>query len=104
MHFVKVKKMYSMDLLVTDIFEGKGKYKGTLGGVFVDYKGNQVGVGSGFNDMQRKMYWENPASILGKLVEVQYFEVSKDNKTGLESLRFPIFKGIREDKGEVSFD
>lgn len=101
---LKVKKMYSMDLLVTDIFEGKGKYKGTLGGVFVDFKGNKVGVGSGFNDMQRKMYWENPVSILGKLVEVQYFEVSKDNKTGLESLRFPIFKGIREDKNEISFD
>lgn len=98
---LKVKKMNTVDLFVTNVFEGKGKYKGTLGGVFVEYKGQPVGVGSGFSDIQRKMIWEHPESIVGKLIEVQYFEESKD-KNGKPSLRFPVFKKIRLDKNEES--
>ncbi len=101
---LKVKQMYTMDLKVTGVFEGKGKYKSTLGGVYVDFKGNNVGVGSGFDDTTRKYVWDDPNRIVGKIVEVQYFEVSKDKKTGTESLRFPIYKGIRMDKDEISFD
>lgn len=100
---LKVKKMYTMDLVVTGVFEGKGKYKNTLGGVYVDFKGNNVGVGSGFTDDERKFIWEDTTRIVGQIVEVQYFEISKDSKTGLESLRFPIYKGTRLDKGEISF-
>lgn len=98
---LKVKKMNTVDLFVTNVFEGKGKYKGTLGGVVVEYKGQPVGVGSGFSDIQRKMIWEHPESIIGKLIEVQYFEESKD-KNGKPSLRFPVFKKIRVDKNEES--
>lgn len=98
---LKVKKMNTVDLFVTNVFEGKGKYKGTLGGVVVEYKGQPVGVGSGFSDIQRKMIWEHPESIVGKLIEVQYFEESKD-KNGKPSLRFPVFKKIRLDKNEES--
>ncbi len=98
---LKVKKMNTVDLFVTDVFEGKGKYKGTLGGVVVEYKGQPVGVGSGFSDIQRKMIWEHPEGIVGKLIEVQYFEESKD-KNGKPSLRFPVFKKIRLDKNEES--
>ena len=98
---LKVKKMNTVDLFVTNVFEGKGKYKGTLGGVVVEYKGQPVGVGSGFSDIQRKMIWEHPESIIGKLIEVQYFEESKD-KNGKPSLRFPVFKKIRLDKNEES--
>lgn len=98
---LKVKKMNTVDLFVTSIFEGKGKYKGTLGGVMVEYKGQPVGVGSGFSDNQRKILWEHPDNIIGKLIEVQYFEESKD-KNGNPSLRFPVFKTIRLDKNEES--
>lgn len=98
---LKVKKMNTVDLFVTSIFEGKGKYKGTLGGVMVEYKGQSVGVGSGFSDNQRKIIWEHPDNIIGKLIEVQYFEESKD-KNGNPSLRFPVFKTVRLDKNEES--
>lgn len=100
---LKVKQMYTMDLKVIGIFEGQGKYKNCLGGVYVDYKGNSVGVGSGFDDTTRKYIWEDPNRIIGKIIEVQYFETSVDSKTNLESLRFPIYKGIRMDKDEISF-
>ena len=99
---LKVKQMNTMDLKVTGVFEGKGKYKDNLGGVYVDFNGNQVGVGSGFKDEDRAKIWTNPDSMIGQIIEVQYFEVSKDSKTGLDSLRFPIFKDIRTDKDDIS--
>lgn len=98
---LKVKKMQTMDLRVVDLFEGKGNFKGTLGGVVVNFKGNQVGVGSGFSNDQRNDFWQHPEKIFGKIVEVQYFEESKD-KTGKPSLRFPVFKQVRTDKNEES--
>lgn len=98
---LKVKKMQTVDLRVVDLFEGKGTFKGTLGGVVVNFKGSQVGVGSGFSNDQRNDFWQHPEKIFGKIVEVQYFEESKD-KTGKPSLRFPVFKQVRNDKNEES--
>ena len=93
--------MQTVDLRVVDLFEGKGTFKGTLGGVVVNFKGSQVGVGSGFSNDQRNDFWQHPEKIFGKIVEVQYFEESKD-KTGKPSLRFPVFKQVRNDKNEES--
>ena len=39
----------------------------------------------------------------GLLCEVKYKEISQDKVTGLESLQFPVFVGIRTDKTEVSY-
>ena len=67
----------------------------------MDYKGNTVGVGSGFSDFDREYIWNNQDQYLGKIAEIQYFEVTKD-KTGTESLRFPVWKHLRTDKTEPS--
>lgn len=97
---LKVKTMHTADLLVLDVEEAiDGQFKGLLGRVNVEYKDNTVGVGSGFTLEQRKLFIDNPDLIVGKVIEVQYFEESQDEKTGLPSLRFPVFKGIRDDKG-----
>lgn len=99
---LKVKEFFTDDLLVTDIYEGgKGtKYANTLGGVYVDYKGSKVGVGSGFSDEERDLFFNDPESIIGRIVEVQYFEETTNSKNEEVSLRFPVYKGIREDKSE----
>ena len=94
---LKMKMMDTIDLVVTDIYKGTGKYSNMLGGVTVDYKGNTLGVGSGFTDRDRHIYWENPNLIVGKTIEVSYQAVSH-NKDGKESVSFPVFKGIRLDK------
>jgi DNA ligase 1 len=96
----KVKSMKTADLLVMNIEKAiDGQFEGLLGRVNVEYKGNLVGVGSGFTLEQRRLFIENPDEICGKVIEVQFFEESKDEKTGEPSLRFPVFKGIRHDKG-----
>lgn len=103
---LKVKKFHSADVFATSIFEGEGKYKGMLGGVYVQFKNSEVGVGSGFTDEQRKYYWENPEEIVEKIIEITYFEESKNQKDNSISLRFPIFKSVRNDKTveDVNYD
>lgn len=97
---LKVKSMKTADLLVMNIEKAiDGQFEGLLGRVNVEYKGNLVGVGSGFTLEQRRQFIENPDEICGKIIEVQFFEESQDEKTGQPSLRFPVFKGIRFDKG-----
>ena len=101
---LKVKAMQTCDIKCIAVEEGEGKYAGTLGKIVCDYKGFTLRVGSGFTDDERKFYWENQDKIIDQIVEIQYFEESKDKKTGDLSLRFPVFKRIRDDKDEVSYD
>ena len=99
---LKVKQFYSMDLPIIGIERGSGKLSHTLGALVLDFKGNEVRVGSGFTDEDRKRLWEARA-LIGKLCEVKYKEISKDKKTQMESLQFPVFVRIREDKTEPSY-
>jgi len=101
---IKIKRFYTMDLTVVDVLEGDGRLCGALGALVVKYKDNTVNVGSGFSDESRSELWENKDSLIGRIVEVKYKEITKDKKTGLESLQFPIFVGIREVGKSVSFD
>ena len=97
---LKVKTFKTADLLVMNVeIAIDGQFKGLMSRVNVEYKGNLVGCGSGFTLEQRKHFAENPDDICGKIIEVQFFEESQDDKTKNLSLRFPTFKGIRHDKG-----
>lgn len=99
---LKIKSMKTFDEICTGVFEGEGKYKGMLGGITVNYKEYSLRAGSGFNDEQRKLYFNNPELIVGSLVEIQYFRESTNAEGGL-SVSFPIFKMIRTDKTEPSY-
>lgn len=90
---IKVKPFETLDLKVTGIFDGEGKYEGKAGGILVDYNGVTVRVGSGFDDALRDALSKNPTSYIGKTVEIKYFEETED-----KSLRFPIFIRWRDDK------
>lgn len=100
---LKVKRFYTVDLRITAIEEGQNRLAGTMGALVVDYKGNELRVGSGFDDATRVAVWENPDNYIGKIVEVKFKEKSCDKKTGLESLQFPTFVRFRDDKNEVSY-
>lgn len=100
---LKVKQFYSMDLPILRCEEGSGRLAGKLGAFVLDFKGNEVKVGSGFSDEQRMDYWQKRDEIAGMLCEVKYKEVSSDKNTGMESLQFPIFIRVRDDKTEASY-
>lgn len=93
---IKIKRFYSMDLPIVRVLEGDGRLKGTLGALVVEYKDNTVNIGSGFDDETRRKFWEDRENLIGRIVEVKYKEISKDKKTGLESLQFPIYVRLRE--------
>ena len=100
---LKIKRFYTMDLPVVRCEEGSGRLTGTLGAFVVDYKGNEVKVGSGFTDEQRAYFWAHRDELVGQICEVKYKEISKDKNTGAESLQFPVFVTLRFDKTEASF-
>ena len=100
---LKIKRFYTVDLRITAIEEGQNRLAGTMGALVVDYKGNELRIGSGFDDTTRAAVWANPNDYIGKIVECKYKEVTMDKKTGLESLQFPTFVRFRNDKNEVSY-
>ena len=100
---LKLKVMNTCDLKIIGFEEGDGKYKGVLGNLICDYKGYQLGVGSGYTDEQRHEIWNNQEKYLNRIAEIQYFEETYNDKGGL-SLRFPVFKCIRELGKEESYD
>lgn len=104
---LKCKKFNTADVFVESVEEGSKSFKGIMGQIKVKfiYQGKEQTsyVGSGFSLEERKLYWEHPELLIGKVVEVGYFEVSQNDKTKEYSLRFPTWKSIiRTDKTELS--
>jgi len=78
--------------------DGKSVSMTMLSQVWIEHKGHLVKVGSGFSQEQRLEYMDG--SIVGKLITVQYFEETANDKGGI-SLRFPTVKHIYENKRDM---
>mgnify|MGYP004648611017 CR=1 FL=1 len=100
---LKVKVMQTCDLKIIGYEEGQGRNKGKLGAFIVDYKGYNLKVGGGYSDFQREEFWIDRDKLVGRIIEVQYFEESQ-SQDGNISLRFPVFKELREVGKEISYD
>ena len=96
--------MQSCDIRIVGFEEGENRNSGTLGALICEYKDNTVKVGTGLSDELRKEIWENKDKWLNRVIEVQYFEETEDSKTKLKSLRFPVFKTLREEGKEISYN
>lgn len=104
-NILKIKKWHDIELPVTGFQEGLGKHEGRLGALLVNYKGNTVSVGSGFNDQEREAIWsqltESTSFLYAMMrrgdlyIKVKYFEEST-NADGGVSLRFPIYQCFRD--------
>ena len=102
-NLVKVKSFYDAEYEVLGfdvdqhevVRDGKSVSMTMLSQVWINHKGYIVKVGSGFTQEQRLEYMDG--SIVGKLITVQYFEETKNDKGGI-SLRFPTVKIIHGNK------
>lgn len=89
--WVKMKDVLDADCKVLGIEMGKGKYEGKVGALVVDFEGKPNSVGSGISDYDRDLWARNPDLILGKTVEIQYHERTKDGNmrhSRLHKVRF----------------
>ena len=102
-NLLKVKKFHDAEYEVLDadydmhevVRDGKSETIEMLSQVWIEHKGHQVKVGSGFTQEQRIRYMTE--TITGKIITVQYFEETKNDKGGI-SLRFPTVKHIYENE------
>ena len=105
-NLLKVKKFYDAEYKVIDfdvddhevVRDGKSETLKMLSQVWIEHKGYKVKVGSGWSQEQRLQYMDG--SIVGKIITVQYFEETKNDKGGI-SLRFPTVKIVHGEKREV---
>jgi DNA ligase-1 len=100
---MKVKKFFDAEYVVIEtenavnrvIVEGREVEEEMLRNVVIMHKGNRVQVGSGFNQEQKRYYYQHPEEIIGKTINVQFFEETTD-QNGDHSLRFPVIKAVYE--------
>lgn len=99
---LKVKEFKFADILCTGVNLGKvhGKNANRIGSVSVDFKGNIVDAEWGMKEAERDYYWNHQDEIVGKIVEVKYFQESTNQKDDKVNMRFAVVKRIRTDKTE----
>tara|TARA_R110002020_G_scaffold294130_3_gene509947 strand:+ start:3248 stop:4564 length:1317 start_codon:yes stop_codon:yes gene_type:complete len=108
---LKVKKFFDAEYVVKGIevsihriiVDGLEVEEELLSNVIIEHKGCDVGVGSGFDQDERRKYNVpdfHPDSIVGKTITVQYFEETT-NQDGCHSLRFPVVKYVYEEGRNV---
>jgi ATP-dependent DNA ligase len=96
---MKIKEELTLDLRVAGMVQGAGKYAHTLGALEVVGKRGKIHTVSGMTDEQRRDWWTDPTSIIGKVVEVKAMKLLADG-----SLREPRFKHVRHDKAHGDID
>jgi DNA ligase-1 len=103
-NLLKIKAMQDAEYIVEGVINGKATYNeggakeyDIISALMIRHKGNLVKVGSGLSKEQRIGWYSRPDEIIGKVITVQYFEETKDSKTGEYSLRFPVLKYVYED-------
>ena len=101
---LKVKSFSDQEYIVTGvenkvhrvIVNGQEVEEEVMSHVFIEHRGCQVKVGSGFSLEERRHYYAHPEMIVGKTITVQYFEETQ-NQHGEFSLRFPVVKAVYEE-------
>jgi DNA ligase-1 len=105
---LKAKKFHDAEYVVKGItygpiriiINGKEVTETMTSQIVIEHKGFEVGVGSGFSIEQRQEFYKDSSKIVGKTVNIQYFEETKNQEGGI-SLRFPVLKYIYENGRNV---
>lgn len=93
-NWLKVKNKATIDAPIVGFEEGEGKFVGSLGALQVEMdNGVRVSIGGGLTDAQRASIWADQPGHLGRMIEIEYHEMTPDG-----SLRHPRFVRFRDDK------
>ena len=70
--WLKLKPFETVEWTIVGAEEGEGKHKGKLGAFLCKTpEGKDAGVGGGFTDAEREMYWANLPRYIGAEIEVR---------------------------------
>lgn len=99
-NLLKVKPFLEMDMEIVGYEEGTNSNKGRLGALICEVNHPQYGkiktkVGGGFAEFERIAFWNMKDELIGRVVSVQYFEVTQNTTTHEYSLRFPEFLELK---------
>lgn len=92
---LKFKEIYSMEMVIIELIEGTGKYKGRLGAFRGTAKKITANVGGGFTDKEREDFFRR--KLCGRIMTVEYNKIITDKRTNEKSLYLPRFIELRED-------
>ena len=96
---VKLKIAAEGEVLVTGVNEGEGRLKGSCGSLQCESSCGEVEVNvAGLSDALRKKFFDDPDSIVWKIITVLYNNVVYSETTKKWSLYLPRFVEIRDDK------
>ena len=104
-NLLKVKPMQEMDVIIKDYEEGSNSYTGMLGAFICEINHPKFGniktkVGGGYSEDERKLFWKNRKKMIGRVISIQYFEVTENSGTNQLSVRFPEFLELKEEGQE----
>jgi DNA ligase-1 len=104
-NLVKVKQVYTADVMIRGFEEGTGKNKGKLGALLVKTpQGVEVKVGSGLTDFYREDIWSKQEGYLGTICEIAFTTPSTSKDSDLYNLRFPRLVRMRPEKTEENWE
>jgi len=90
------------ELRIVDFKEGTGWCKNSLGSLKCAGNVNGEDVvtwcGSGFTEDERKEIWKNKDMYFSKEITLKYADITKNSKTNISSLEFPIKVEIKLDR------
>lgn len=93
---VKLKDHMSIDVKVLAVLEGKGKFVDMVGSLKVLWGMRELVIGGGkLTDAERKLYWDFPGKIVGRIIEMHGLAESQHGM-----IREPRFHRFRDDKTE----
>jgi ATP-dependent DNA ligase len=96
---VKMKVKDPADLLCVGVQPHKKK-EGWIGALILESADGiiKVKTGTGLKEVDRQ---KDPSEYIGKIIEVEYNEITDDKSTGQKSLFLPVYVDTREDKDEA---
>jgi len=99
--WTKMVPKETLDLKIVEGYYGTGKNHKFISGVIVENAAGTIRskASSGVTDEYREILTDlhNKDELVGKIAEINYREISK-SKNEVDSLRFPVFRRIRDDK------